>query len=164
MNDFFSLRMKNILADKVRYDIADAAMEPGIDKVPAVIRKAHALADFLGSAEAKSIVDAFNRVNNLAAKSSGELTNTAIFEEQVEFDLYKESQSIHILYMERMQQGQEAEALQILTQLKDKINSYFDAVMVMTDNMELRQARLALLATVAKPIFSYADFSRIVWS
>lgn len=164
MNDFFSLRMKNILSDKVRYDIADAAMEPGIDRVPVVIRKAHALADFLGSAEAKSTVDAFNRVNNLAAKSSGELTNTVIFEEQVEFDLYKESQSIHILYMERMQQGQEAEALQILTKLKDRINQYFDAVMVMTDNIELRQARLALLATVAKPIFSYADFSRIVWS
>ncbi|MEX2414695.1 MAG: glycine--tRNA ligase subunit beta [Paenibacillaceae bacterium] len=164
MYDFFSLRMKNILSDKVRYDIADAAMEPGIDSVPAVIRKAQALADFLGTTEAKSIVDAFNRVHNLAAKSSDELMNTAIFEEQVEFDLYKESQSIHILYMERMQQGQEAEALQILTRLKDRINPYFDAVMVMTDNMELRQARLALLAAVAKPIFSFADFSRIVWS
>ena len=162
--DFFSLRMKNILSDKVRYDIADAAMGPGIDHIPVVIRKAIALADFLSTSEAKSIVDAFNRVNNLAAKSSGEPMNTEIFEEQVEIDLFKQSQSVHILYMERMQQGQEAEALQILTELKARINPYFDAVMVMTDNMELRQARLSLLASVANPIFSFADFSRIVWS
>lgn len=164
MSDFFSLRMKNILSDKVRYDIADAAMGPGIDQIPVVIRKALALADFLSSSEAKSIVDAFNRVNNLAAKSNGEPMNTEKFEEQVEIDLFKLSQSVHILYMERMQQGQEAEALQILTELKDRINPYFDAVMVMTDNMELRQARLSLLAFVAKPIFSFADFSKIVWA
>jgi len=164
MYEFFSLRMKNILSDKVRYDIADAVMEPGIDLVPVVIRKAQALASFLGSTEAKSVVDAFNRVNNLASKSSSELIHSEIFEEKVEFDLYKESQSVHILYIDKMQQGLEAEALKILTEQKDTINQYFDAVMVMTDNLELRQARLALLANVAKPIFSYADFSRIVWS
>jgi len=164
MSDFFTLRMKNILSDKVRYDIADAAMGPGIDQVPVVIRKAHALASFLHSPEAKSIVDAFNRVNNLASKWSGESMNTEIFVEPVENDLFKQSQSVHILYMERMLQGQEAEALQILTELKDQINPYFDAVMVMTDDLELRQARLALLATVAKPVFSFADFSKIVWS
>jgi glycyl-tRNA synthetase beta chain len=163
MYDFFSLRIKNVLSDKVRYDIAEAVMGPGIDLVPVVIRKAQALTDFLGSAEAKSIVDAFNRVNNLSGKSTDDTMNTRIFEQEVEFDLYKKLQSIHILYMERMLQGEEAEALQILTGLKDNINPYFDAVMVMTDQMELRQARLALLAAVAKPIFSFADFSRIVW-
>jgi glycyl-tRNA synthetase beta chain len=164
MYDFFSLRIKNILSDKVRYDIADAVMDPGIDSVPVVIRKAQALADFLDTTDAKLIVDAFNRVHNLAAKSSGVLLNTGKFEEQAEFDLYEQSQSVHILYIERMQQGQEAEALRILTELKGRINAYFDAVMVMSDDIELREARLALLAFVASPIFSFADFSRIVWS
>src|SRR5690606_11014896 len=38
--DFFALRVKNVLSDKVRYDIAEAVMESGITNVPAVVRKA----------------------------------------------------------------------------------------------------------------------------
>lgn len=160
--DFFSLRIKNVLSDKVRYDIADAVMETGIDLVPVVIRKARALAEFLGTERAKSVLDAFNRVINLGSKATIGMMDTQLFKEQAEFDLFKKSQTVHTLYYENMRQGREAEALRVLTELKDSINLYFDSVMVMTDNAALRQARLGLLAAVSQPIVSFADFSRIV--
>ena len=36
--EFFALRVKNVLSEKVRYDIADAVMESGIENVPVVVR------------------------------------------------------------------------------------------------------------------------------
>lgn len=163
MLEFFSLRVKNILSEKVRYDIVDAVMESGIGHVPSAVRKAAALADFVTDGDVKPVVDAWNRVCNLAAKAESDHIDASLFVEQAEQDLYKKWESLHIVYNERLQTGKEAEALALLAELRDTVNRYFDAVMVMTDNLRLRAARLALLSAIANDIKKFADFSRIVW-
>jgi glycyl-tRNA synthetase beta chain len=161
--DFFALRVKNVLTDKVRYDIVDAVMESGISHIPAVVRKAHAIGSFTAGEEAKSIVDAWTRVCNLAAKANDSHIHAELFVEQAERDLYQKWQSLHADYQEALEKGQEAEALQVLAGLRDPINAYFDAVMVMTDDLALRASRLALLLDISKGITKFADFTRIVW-
>lgn len=161
--DFFALRVKNVLTDKVRYDIVDAVMESGISHIPAVVRKALAIGSFAAGEEAKSIVDAWTRVCNLAAKANDSQINTELFKEQAEHDLYRKWQSLHADYQEALEKGQESEALQVLAGLRDPINAYFDAVMVMTDDLALRATRLALLLEISKGITKFADFTRIVW-
>jgi glycyl-tRNA synthetase beta chain len=162
LRDFFALRVKNVLADKVRYDVAEAVMESGISAVSSVIRKAEALEAFVAGSEAKPAVDAFNRVCNLAVKAESDELDDSMLREPAEQELYKQWKQLHIIYNEHLDEGKEAEALAELAGLRDAVNGFFDAVMVMAEDPAIRRARLALLARIAADIRRFADFSRLV--
>jgi len=164
MLEFFSLRVKNVLSEQlhVRYDVADAVMASGISNVTSVVRKANALMSFAVS-ENKLVMDAWGRVCNLASKAESSDIQSNLFVEQAEHELHKKWNDIHIDYCNKLESGEEAEALAVLAELRETVNHYFDAVMVMTDDLALRSARLALLAAIAADIRRFADFSRIVW-
>ena len=53
-------------------------------------------------------------------------------------------------------------ALDILKKLAAPIDAYFDSVMVMDENLEVRANRLALLKSVDNLISKIADFKSIV--
>lgn len=163
LHDFFALRVKNVLSDKVRYDVAEAVMESGISSVPAVVRKAEALAAFAASGEeAKAAIDAFNRVCNLAVKAESDELDEQVLADPAEQELYKHWKNVHTIYHGHLQAGREAEALDALAGLKQAVNRFFEAVMVMAEDPNLRRARLALLAGIAGDIREFADFSRLV--
>lgn len=164
LREFFALRVKHVLADHVRYDVAEAVMESGIDDVSAVVRKADALTAFIAAgAEAKADADAFVRVCNLAGKAEPGPWEHRLLTEQAEQQLYKQWKELHIVYNGLMDDGKEAEALAALAGLRSAINAFFDAVMVMAEEPDLRKARLGLLRDVAADIRRFADFSRLVW-
>lgn len=163
LRDFIALRVKNMLSDKVRYDIADAVMGAGIEHIPAVIGKAVALSAFLERREAKETIEALNRVANLAAKAQGDVVDDAALQQDAEIALYNKLKQIHILYKEKLESGDAEQALQALADLRESIRGFFDSVMVMTDDEKLRLARLALLAGIAGLSNQFADFSKIVW-
>jgi glycyl-tRNA synthetase beta chain len=162
LRDFFALRVKNVLADKVRHDVAEAVMESGISAVGSVIRKAEALEAFVAGNEAKPAVDAFNRVCNLAVKAENDELDEGALREPAEQELYKQWKQLNIIYNEHLDEGKEAEALAVLAGLRDAVNGFFDAVMVMAEDPAIRRARLALLARIAADIRRFADFSRLV--
>jgi glycyl-tRNA synthetase beta chain len=49
-----------------------------------------------------------------------------------------------------------------LSSLKDLINRFFDKVLVMTENDELRANRLALVNSIWQMFFLFGDLSQIV--
>ena len=53
-------------------------------------------------------------------------------------------------------------ALERLNQLKSPIEHFFDEVMVLDEDLSLRQNRLALLTRIANLFQQLADFSRLV--
>jgi glycyl-tRNA synthetase beta chain len=54
------------------------------------------------------------------------------------------------------------EAMKILLGLRPAIDLFFDKVLVMTDDAQLRENRLSLLAEVRTLFLRFADLSRIV--
>jgi glycyl-tRNA synthetase beta chain len=164
LRDFFALRIKNALSDKVRHDVAEAVMESGvfISPVPSVIRRAEALEAFLAGEEAKAAVDAFNRVCNLAVKAESGDLDERFLTEPAERELYKQWQQLHIIYNGLLEEGREERALAALAGLRDAVNAFFDAVLVMAEDPHVRQSRLALLSRIAGDIRRFADFSRLV--
>ena len=121
------------------------------------------LAQYVSGEHAKTTIDAWNRVCNLAAKAESDQQAIHLFIEPVEQELYKVWEKLHILYNAKLQEGQESDALAELASLRDPINRYFETVMVMAEDPELRAARLALLKAISNDIKKFADFSRIVW-
>ena len=105
----------------------------------------------------------FNRVHNLARQAAGtELTNPALFQEEAEKELYASYQEL-IPQLEEALAGQEyTKVLEKLFTLQPAIDRFFDDVLVMAKEEEIKNNRLALLREIDKLFLSLADFSKIV--
>jgi glycyl-tRNA synthetase beta chain len=160
--DFFSLRVKNVLTERqTRYDIIDAVLAVGFDSISAVVRKAAALSEYVQTADFKSTLESFNRVGNLAAKASVDEINPSLFQEPDERQLYNAWQSMHGQFIEQLKGADEIDALKTLSKLKAPITAFFDGVMVMAEDEQVKQNRLALLLHIAADLKQLADFSKL---
>lgn len=168
LTEFFALRVKNVLSEQaIRYDVVDAVMGAGFNNLLLTVERAallNAQASGEDRAAFKLIVDAFNRVSNLAAKATTKAVDEALFAEPAESALYKEWQAVHALFQQAVAGGEIADAAAKLAALKAPINTYFDAVMVMAEDEKVRANRLATLALIAEDIAVVADYSKLVWS
>lgn len=164
--EFFGLRVKRLLADdNVRYDVVDAVTAAGFDDIVDVVGRSHALTDAVNTAaDFKITVDSLTRVSNLAAKAAeGVVIQPSLLKEDAELKLYETWQAIHTSYREALASRNTAEALLILSGLKDAVTGFFDSVMVMAEDEDIRANRLALLAGIDADSRIFADFSKLVW-
>jgi glycyl-tRNA synthetase beta chain len=160
--DFFALRLKNALQEEqIRYDVIDAVLSADIALVPDVLAKAKALMAAVQADDFKLTVEQFNRAGNLAQKAEDDAIDEAVFTEDAERALYK-------AYLSVREQANglddQAAVLSTLSQLREPIQSFFDAVMVMADDQAVRRNRLALLLGISRLIGAYADFSKLVFA
>ncbi|WP_159887332.1 glycine--tRNA ligase subunit beta [Paenibacillus puerhi] len=166
MQEFFTLRVKNVLADKgIRYDVVDAVLGAGAEDVRRTLLRAEVLADAASDGHKESLrkaVESFNRVCNLAAKSESREVDAGLFTEAAEGELYAQWQDVHSRFAESVRAARLAEAYELLASLSAPITAFFDAVMVMAEDEAVRRNRLALLANVAGDIQAFADFSKLV--
>lgn len=166
LGTFFTLRVKNVLGEQgIRYDVADAVLGAGASDVRRTLLRAHALQQKAGDADKESFrpaVEAFNRVCNLAAKSDARTVKPALFAEPAEADLYEAWQRVHAAYGVAIKEARLSDALETLSSLSEPIAAYFDAVMVMADDLQVRENRLAMLGLIADDVKTFADFSKLV--
>jgi glycyl-tRNA synthetase beta chain len=123
-----------------------------------------ALTSFLGLPEAASLASANKRIANILRKSEDEISgavDAARLEHQAERQLFE-----HLLSMERavkplLARGEYAPALTQLASLRADVDAFFDAVMVMVEDAELRANRLGLLLRMRSLFLQIADLSRL---
>ena len=60
------------------------------------------------------------------------------------------------------EQKEYSEALLLLSTARERVDAFFDKVMVMVDDARIRANRLALLQTLLREFTTIADFSEIV--
>ncbi|WP_342480497.1 glycine--tRNA ligase subunit beta [Paenibacillus sp. FSL L8-0340] len=164
--EFFGLRVKRLLSDdNIRYDVVDAVTAAGFDDIVAVVGRSRALTDAVNAvADFKITVDSLTRISNLAAKAQeGIVVVPSLLKEEAELKLYETWQGIHTPYHEALTARNAAEALRILSGLKDAVTGFFDSVMVMAEDEGIRANRLALLAGIDADSKSFADFGKLVW-
>lgn len=161
--DFLLLRVKNLLANDVRYDVADALIATGYDDIAALIGRGKALMAQIDQPQLKAQSEAFVRVMRLAGQAASGQVDPALFQEQRERQLYETWQEIAPVYAEQMKEREAEQALLTLGHMQQPINQFFDDVMVMVEDERLKHNRLALLAQIAQMIQTYADFEKLVW-
>lgn len=124
----------------------------------------NALKVFTTMPEAASLSAACKRVNNIL-NHAGELKvqqiNEQLLEEGAEKALFihinKLTQSVEALYNE----ADYGALLQQLASIKEPVDAYFDNVMVMVDDIVLKNNRLALLGRLQKLLQGVADISML---
>ncbi len=120
-----------------------------------------AVSHFKTLPEAKALAAANKRVANILAKESnvsGEV-DANLLTEQAEKDLYQALQAITPVVTPLLQARDYTPALTELAALRAPIDAFFDGVMVMADDANIRQNRLGLLAQLRALFTSVADIS-----
>lgn len=165
MQEFFNLRIKNVLADQsIRYDVVDAVLGAGVKDVQRTVLKAQALQAAIsdnGIPDFRLSVEAFNRVCNLAAKADSKQVDANLFAESAETELYEAWQKANGDFVNAYAGANMPEALSTISSLSGPVARFFEAVMVMADDEALKRNRLAILALVADDVKLFADFAKL---
>ncbi|MBQ3725738.1 MAG: glycine--tRNA ligase subunit beta [Selenomonadaceae bacterium] len=161
VEDFMRLRVKNVLGGSTRYDVIDAVIAD-VDDVFAVTLKAEAVEQFLKTPDATKNIQSFVRVSNLAKKAETTEINSELFTLDAEKVLHGAFAAIKVAADELVDKKDFLGALDVLKKLSTPIDSFFDSVMVMDENLALRKNRLALLKSIDDLLGKIADFGKIV--
>ena len=162
--DFLRQRLIFILKQKnYRFDLIEAVLAAGYSAIPGAVRKLEALKKFSREKNFLPFLKAYQRVNNILRSVPGE----KIQAKAMEASLLKENAE-KVLYETCFQAKRKIdkaagfkEVLEVFESLTPLINEFFDRIMVMVPEENLRLNRLLLLAQVRTLFLNFADFSRI---
>jgi glycyl-tRNA synthetase beta chain len=163
IQEFFRLRIKNVLAEEhVRYDVIDATLAVGFDDIYDAWLRAKAISADYGSVGMQKTVQALTRVGNLAKNADGGVIDSKLFSSEAETRLYEAYMSAQSNLSSLLANQDYPAALAVIASLAAPIDEFFSAVMVMVEDMSVRQNRLAMLKSIAEMTSPIADFSKIV--
>lgn len=163
--DFLLLRVKNLLTSQVRYDVAEALLAQGYDHISALLNRGIAMMEYIENMDGQQLkanMESFVRVMRIASKAEQQAIDDALFTDQVEHELLQAYQSVEPVYKQHLNEGNALEALRALGKLQRPIDQFFEQVMVMVDDEQVKTNRLALLFNIANLFRSFADFEKIV--
>jgi glycyl-tRNA synthetase beta chain len=116
--------------------------------------------------EASSLAAANKRVSNILTKQLAHSDvvplNTALLQEEAEKQLSDSLNSLETLIAPLLANRDYNAVLEKLAELKQPVDQFFEDVMVMAEDIELRQNRLALLDKLHKLFMNVADISLLV--
>lgn len=167
---FFRERLEFFLRDVkgFSYDVVNAVLAAGDDDVVDALRRAEAVKNVATMPEFQAIGAACKRIRNIL-RQAGEkgIKPAANFEfmqeaseEEKQLAAYMEATMPRVekLRAEKDYSG----ALILLSTARERVDAFFDKVMVMVDDEGVRANRLALLGTLLEQFSTIADFSEIV--
>lgn len=165
IEDFFNQRVKNILSSEgFRYDIIDAIMAVKTDDMTELFRRAEAMQKFTKDKEKLQLaVGAFTRVANISKQPLDEINvDESLFNNDAEKALYKEYKDLVAKAEDALKKGDYISILGYTAQLAQPVNNFFDNVMVMDKDEQIKNNRLSMLKQIAAFSTSVADLSKIV--
>jgi len=107
------------------------------------------------------LASAFKRIRNITKDNRSIHTDSALFEKQAEENLYGVFVEISGKMRALIDQKEYLLALKIMLQMKEPVDTFFEEVMVMTEDMAVRQNRLNLLTAVGELILQIGDISKM---
>jgi glycyl-tRNA synthetase beta chain len=167
---FFRERLEFYLKD-VRgyaYDVVKAVLATDADDVVDALARAEAVKHVLHMPEFQAIGAACKRIRNILRQADEKgIKRAAHFEylsdsppEEKNLAAYVETNAPKI--EAHRQKKEYTDALMILSTARERVDAFFDKVMVMVENKTVRANRLALLQMLLKEFSTIADFSEIV--
>jgi glycyl-tRNA synthetase beta chain len=170
VRSFFRERLEFYLRDVLvlAYDVVNATLAAGTDDVVDAVARAEAVAKVRPSSDFESISVAFKRMKNIlrqaveAKKQIAVPFKVTVFKENEERSLAEVSRLLAAKVQELSAKKQYDQALMEISKLRRPVDAFFDKIMVMVEDENLRAQRLGLLQTLVNEFSSVADFSEIV--
>ncbi|MGI9101694.1 MAG: glycine--tRNA ligase subunit beta [Terriglobales bacterium] len=176
---FFIERLEFYLKDVLgfQYDVMSAVLNAGLDDVVNAVARAHAVAKVRESEDFEHIAVAFKRIKNIlrqantaAPAEGGRATpdrSSPVFDpnkvkDDAERALAEVTAKTAPRVRELSQKREYEAALAEIATIRPAVDTFFDKVMVMVEDENVRSNRLALLQGLLNEFSTIADFSEIV--
>lgn len=163
--EFFKQRLRNLLMDQgIRYDVIDAvfADKRNDDMVDLAVR-CKALAAYVEADNAEPLVQVSVRVSNLCKKIEKEVAiSGALFKDESENKLHEVVAAVSKEIIPEIVLYDYAAVLKAGEKVIEPVNTFFDNVMVMDEDENVKNNRLAMLEEVRGIVNAVGDLSLLV--
>lgn len=160
---FFEQRIRNVLNEQgYRYDVIEAVVACGYDNLTETLLRAKAMDQLRTTDTFAKVLTAFTRANNLSKHAVNDQIEAQYLIEACEKRLWSDVQFAEQAVHDLATQRKYAEALTVVSTLEEAISAFFDGVMVMDENEQIKNNRLALLVRVGRLSQNIADLTKIV--
>jgi glycyl-tRNA synthetase beta chain len=164
---FFTERMRSYFLERgYSANEVEAVLSLNPVAIALIPKQLDAVRAFSALPEAASLAAANKRIANILrqAESKGESfadADVSALKEPAEISLFEALQTASRSAKPLFDSGDFAGYLKAFASLKSPVDSFFDAVMVMTDDQKLRRNRLALLTDMRKAMNRFSDISKL---
>jgi glycyl-tRNA synthetase beta chain len=163
--EFFRGRLKALWMEQYRTDVVEAVLSAGYDDLVAAHKRLQALASIVGQADFAPLAAAFKRVVNIVEKQGKDVSRGGVDSNRLADDAERQLHSAYVQARTRVSDQVKADdfsgALKEITGLKPTVDTFFDKVMVMAEDKDLRENRIRLLVEIGTLFNQVADFSKI---
>ena len=160
---FFELRLKNLFTDMgIRYDVVDAIINIEDSNPFDLLIRAKDLDAWVKNNRVTEALQTFSRISNISKEAIAGKVDEALFAHDSEAKLNTAYNSIKAEVEAMLARREYVKALELLISIKDSVDAFFDSVMIMDENMDIRANRLAMLSNIRTTMESVADLSKIV--
>jgi glycyl-tRNA synthetase beta chain len=168
--DFILERARFVLKERgsVAYDEVNAALAAGADDLVDAVRRAEAVKAIRKTKNFEPLAVSFKRIRKILEKAGPEsgwklsAIRADLFTEEAERQLHSKAASVARQSEQRKREGRYRDALHDIAELRPAVDKFFDEVMVMAEQEEIRKNRLTLLSELLAQFSTIADFSEIV--
>jgi len=160
LQDFFQQRLRFVLQEQgYRYDTLDAILAQDSLHVTKAAKRARVLAEKRDTQDFIPYVQAYTRCFNLSKKAQAGELNTQVLRDPAEIALAQGISQRKAAVAGLVDQGEYEAAYKLAAELIPLIEALFNAVMIMVEEEELKQARLALLTECVNILGCLGDLS-----
>lgn len=171
--EFMLERARFVLRERYgfAYDEVNAALAAGGDDLVDAIERVAAIKAIRKAKDFVPLAAAFKRIRNILEKSGGGAAKAGarnssvrpeLFRENAERELHEAARQIGERAHTLKRSAKYREALEVIAGLRPAVDKFFDEVLVMAEEEDVRKNRLALLSSLFKEFSTIADFSEIV--
>ncbi|WP_322402853.1 glycine--tRNA ligase subunit beta [Massilia luteola] len=160
-------RLRGLLRDRgFAPNEVEAVLAQNPDRVDDAVQRLEAVQAFAALPESASLAAANKRITNILKKNEEALAqagavNAALLQDEAEKKLYASVQRVQPEVDAAFGRGDFTGTLKTLAQLRDDVDAFFNDVMVMADDVALRNNRLALLSILHRMMNRVADISKL---
>jgi len=162
--NFLKQRVKNIfLEEGIHYDVIDAVLAVDSDgDVVDIKNRIKVIEELYNQTIFGKILNSSSRVLNLSKNSEENEIVRSLLKEKAELSLYHNYESIYPRTKEFIYNKEYKKVFKLLGDLCEPVDEFFDQVLVMDQDKEIRKNRIALIKKIGILFNQVADLSKIV--
>ncbi|MDO8885833.1 glycine--tRNA ligase subunit beta [Candidatus Oleimmundimicrobium sp.] len=159
---FFLGRLKQqFLSAGFQYDVIDSVLALGLNNLVVLREKIKIMSKYREESLIKDLFTAFIRCKNLAVGELGTAVNENLFKQEEERTLFWTILQSEKAINKSLKDDDYEEVMKILANLRPFVDKFFDEVLVMAKEKELRDNRVKLLNKCVQVFETIADFSKL---
>ncbi len=167
--DFLLERARYILRERrgYSYDEINAAFAAGADDLGDAVERVAAVKAIRDTKNFAPLAASFKRTRNILEKSAGKgdrgqgAVKQELLRDAAELQLHTVVQKIGEEATRLKKEKKYRKALEKISEIRPAVDLFFDKVLVMVDDDDIRRNRIALLGTLLKEFSTIADFSEL---